>query len=78
MCIRDSLPCGLRKKCLITNKNSQYFDPKNGIPYSDLEAYKIIQELQDPNGSFKWFGFKNGGIFLNVKQKPANGVPEGF
>ncbi|CCC71914.1 hypothetical protein NCAS_0I02460 [Naumovozyma castellii] len=72
------LPCGLRKKCLITNKNSQYFDPKNGIPYSDLEAYKIIQELQDPNGSFKWFGFKNGGIFLNVKQKPANGVPEGF
>ncbi|CCD22858.1 Vps72p NDAI_0A07040 [Naumovozyma dairenensis CBS 421] len=73
------LPSGMRKKCLITNKDCQYFDPKNGIPYSDLEAYKIIQELQEPEtGSYKWFGFKNGGIYLNTKQTPAKGVPEGF
>lgn len=81
------LPNGVRKKCLITNKDCQYFDPKNGVPYSDVEAYKIIQELQDPVGTgteddlkphFQWFGFANGGIYLDVRQKPAKGVPEGF
>ncbi|EJS42180.1 vps72p [Saccharomyces arboricola H-6] len=91
---------GIRKKCLITNKECQYFDPRTGVPYSDVEAYKIIQQIQDPiskeeertdigrderrNGDavdqarFKWFGFKNGGIYLDLNQRPANGVPEGF
>lgn len=81
------LPNGVRKKCLITNKDCQYFDPKNGVPYSDVEAYKIIQELQDPLGigteddlqpHFQWYGFANGGIYLDVRQTPAEGVPEGF
>ena len=38
---------GIRKKCLITNKECQYFDPRTGVPYSDVEAYKIIQQIQD-------------------------------
>ncbi|QLL34342.1 hypothetical protein HG536_0G02010 [Torulaspora globosa] len=78
---------GVRKKCFITSKECQYFDPKNGVPYSDVEAYKVIQELQDPLGSgsedspnphFQWFGFKNGGVYLDMLQRPASGVPEGF
>lgn len=78
---------GVRKKCYITSKKCQYFDPKNGVPYSDVEAYKVIQELQDPlgNGSeespnphFQWFGFGNGGVYLDTLQRPASGVPEGF
>lgn len=81
------LPNGVRKKCLITNKDSQYFDPKNGVPYSDVEAYKTIQELQDPIGTgteeepsprYQWFGFGRGGIYLDVSQRPARGVPENF
>ncbi|SCU79216.1 LANO_0A05468g1_1 [Lachancea nothofagi CBS 11611] len=82
------LPNGVRKKCLITNRDCQYFDPKNGVPYADVEAYKTVQELQDPigeggsdenpNPQFKWFGFARGGIFLDVKQVPAKGVPDGF
>ncbi|SCU94238.1 LAME_0F06678g1_1 [Lachancea meyersii CBS 8951] len=82
------LPNGVRKKCLITNRDCQYFDPKNGVPYADVESYKIVQELQDPIGEgnsdtqpspqFKWFGFARGGIFLDVKQPAAKGVPEGF
>ncbi|SCU91340.1 LAFA_0F03158g1_1 [Lachancea sp. 'fantastica'] len=82
------LPNGVRKKCLITNRDCQYFDPKNGVPYADVEAYKIVQELQDPIGEgnseeqpapqFKWYGFARGGIFLDVKQPAAKGVPEGF
>lgn len=80
-------PNGVRKKCFITNKECQYFDPKNGVPYSDVEAYKVIQELQNPLGAgtndepiphFQWFGFKNGGIYLNLEQRPAKGVPVGF
>ncbi|QLQ80260.1 hypothetical protein HG537_0D02610 [Torulaspora globosa] len=78
---------GLRKKCYVTSKPCQYFDPKNGVPYSDVEAYKVIQELQDPFGDgnedspnphFQWFGFKNGGVYLDMLQRPASGVPEGF
>ncbi|EDO16293.1 hypothetical protein Kpol_1053p30 [Vanderwaltozyma polyspora DSM 70294] len=82
------LPNSTRKKCLITNKECQYFDPKNGVPYSDVDAYKIIQELQDPIGidgtedepdpHYYWYGFGDGGIYLDLKQKPAKGVPEGF
>lgn len=81
-------PNGVRKKCLITNRECQYFDPKNGVPYADVEAYKTIQELQDPIGEdgttesphprFKWFGFARGGIYLDIQQRAANGVPEGF
>ena len=91
---------GIRKKCLITNKECQYFDPRTGVPYSDVEAYKIIQQIQDPiskeeestdikrdetrnddaadHARFKWFGFKNGGIYLDLNQRPAKGVPKGF
>ncbi|SCU80726.1 LADA_0B09186g1_1 [Lachancea dasiensis] len=82
------LPNGVRKKCLITNRECQYFDPKNGVPYADVDAYKTVQELQDPIGEggseedprprFKWFGFARGGIFLDMKRLPAKGVPVGF
>lgn len=81
------LPNGFRKKCLISSKECQYFDPKNGVPYSDVETYKTIQDLQDPIGAgteeepephYRWFGFGNGGIYLDVGQKPAEGVPDGF
>ncbi|CCH61407.1 hypothetical protein TBLA_0E03530 [Henningerozyma blattae CBS 6284] len=79
---------GTRKKCIISTKPCQYFDPKNGVPYSDVEAYKIIQQIMDPIGEdgteenpnpmFQWFGFEEGGIYLNVNDEPAKGVPEGF
>lgn len=68
----------MKKHCFINNKDCQYFDPKLGIPYSDLTSYKIIQDIQKPDGDFKWFGFENGGIYLKVDQTPAKGVPEGF
>ncbi|AGO11879.1 AaceriADR114Cp [[Ashbya] aceris (nom. inval.)] len=81
------LPNGIRKRCLITNKDSQYFDPKNGVPYADVEAIKTIQDLQDaigegteddPKPRYKWFGYGRGGIYLDVQQRPARGVPDGF
>ena len=68
----------IKKHCFINNDDCQYFDPKLGIPYSDLTSYKVIQDIQNPDGNYKWFGFENGGIYLNVNQRPAKGVPEGF
>lgn len=87
-CTGVFLPNGNRKKCLISHKPCQYFDPKNGVPYSDVEAYKVIQELMNPVGEegteeepkprFQWFGFSEGGLFMDITQQPAKGVPEGF
>lgn len=80
------LPNGVRKNCLITNKECKYFDPRNGVPYSDVTAIKVIQELLEyysENGemvspNYQWFGFGRGGIYLDVASRPAKGVPEGF
>ncbi|KAH3901097.1 Vps72p SCDLUD_002573 [Saccharomycodes ludwigii] len=72
------LPNGQRKKCLFSGKNAQYFDPKYGIPYSDLESYRMLQEMIDSPCKMQWFEFKNGGILLNSSIKPAKGCPEGF
>lgn len=68
----------IKKHCFINDNDCQYFDPKLGIPYSDLTSYRVIQDIQKPDGNYKWFGFENGGIYLNVNQRPAKGVPEGF
>ncbi|SMN19541.1 similar to Saccharomyces cerevisiae YDR485C VPS72 Htz1p-binding component of the SWR1 complex, which exchanges histone variant H2AZ (Htz1p) for chromatin-bound histone H2A [Maudiozyma saulgeensis] len=70
----------VKKSCLINNRSCKYFDPKLGVPYSDLTSYKIIQDLQNSAETmeYQWFGFKNGGIYLKVKERHARGVPEGF
>lgn len=81
--IKTSAPTGIyvgtvKKHCLINDMECQYFDPKMGIPYSDLTSYRIIQDIQRPDGGYKWFGFENGGIFLKVDERHAKGVPDGF
>jgi len=70
----------VKKSCLINNRSCKYFDPNLGVPYSDLTSYKIIQDLQNSGDTreYQWFGFKNGGIYIKVKERHAKGVPEGF
>ena len=70
----------VRKHCFINNKPCQYFDPNLGVPYADLDGYNIIKELLrgSSDSSYRWCGFRNGGIFLNARERPAKGVPEGF
>lgn len=72
------LPNGQKKKCLITGKEAQYFDPKNGLPYSSVDAYKVLQQVQ--NGEFAWCQFSSsGGVYLNDRKlKPASGCPDWF
>ncbi|KAL6948929.1 hypothetical protein ACO0QE_001408 [Hanseniaspora vineae] len=72
------LPNGQKKPCLIKGTSSQYFDPKFGVPYSDLDSYRLLQEMVQHPDLFKWYGLKNGGLLYNPSVKPASGVPEGF
>ena len=70
----------VKKPCLINNKSCKYFDPNLGVPYSDLDSYKLIQDLQNAgeDGEYKWYGFRNGGVYLKTTMRHAKGVPEGF
>ncbi|KAG0655177.1 hypothetical protein C6P45_003144 [Maudiozyma exigua] len=70
----------VKKLCLINNKSCKYFDPNLGVPYSDLTSYKVIQDIQNSGetGEYKWFGFRNGGVYLKAKERHAMGVPKGF
>ncbi|KAH3688632.1 hypothetical protein WICPIJ_000384 [Wickerhamomyces pijperi] len=68
---------GMKKTCLITGKPCVYFDPKCGIPYSSVDAYRYIQKLES-NG-FYWCDFPKGGAYVGaVEERHAKGVPEGF
>ncbi|ODQ81891.1 hypothetical protein BABINDRAFT_160124 [Babjeviella inositovora NRRL Y-12698] len=48
-------PNGSKKRCFITGTSAIYFDPKSGIPYSSVDAYKVIQRIQD--GLVPWCDF---------------------
>lgn len=34
-----------RQMCLITGKQAQYLDPRTGVPYADLDAYKVLSRI---------------------------------
>jgi len=72
------LPNGTKKQCLITGKPAMYFDPKTGLPYGSVEAYKVIKDIQ--NGKWAWTEFPGGGAYVCNRENTvhAKGVPEGF
>lgn len=72
------LPNGTKKQCLITGKPAMYFDPKTGLPYGSVEAYKVIKDIH--NGVWAWVEFPGGGSYVCSRENPAHakGVPEGF
>ncbi|KAH3679072.1 hypothetical protein WICMUC_001267 [Wickerhamomyces mucosus] len=72
------LPNGSKKQCLITGKPAMYFDPKTGMPYSSVEAYKVLQRLE--TNEYQWVEFPNGGSYVSCKynERHAKGVPDGF
>lgn len=80
------LPNNNKKNCLITGGEVKYFDPSNGLPYSSVEAYKILKTIEQ--GNVPWYNFSHefnswGGseIYLGSRignVRHAKGVPEGF
>lgn len=78
----DALPEPPHKpKCAVTGWAAKYTDPKTGLPYADLQTYKIVQRLVA--GGSAWCGFLGAWVGPQTAVKlrlgrPARGVPEGF
>ncbi|GMG06012.1 unnamed protein product [[Candida] boidinii] len=81
------LPDGKRKKCPISGRLAQYFDPQSGIPYNSVDSFRILRDVQDD--MYYWAQIDNGGPESNYKGgigvymnkwngRNAKGVPEGF
>lgn len=91
--IRTPLPSGIslangqRKKCLISGTPATYYDPNNGLPYANVECFKILKDITE--NQYSWVQVDNGGInsrykfgvgcyLQDINQRPAKGVPKGF
>ncbi|KAI0461777.1 hypothetical protein LJB42_004850 [Komagataella kurtzmanii] len=59
------LPNGSKKICPISGKPASYFDPKNGVPYASVEAYKVLKDVQDEQ--FAWIQPDKGGEYSRYK-----------
>lgn len=81
------LPNGNKKNCLITGTEVKYFDPANGIPYSSVETYRLLKQIEQ--GNIPWYSMgtdmnDNGPVELYLGNREeggvrhAKGVPEGF
>ncbi|RCK57805.1 hypothetical protein Cantr_06869 [Candida viswanathii] len=80
------LPNGNKKNCMISGTEVKYFDPSTGIPYSSVEAYKILKSIEQ--GQVPWLSFTsehndtgNVELYLGSRDgttRHAQGVPEGF
>lgn len=51
------LPNGNKKICMISGTEVKYFDPSTGIPYSSVEAYKILKSIEQ--GQIPWLSLTN-------------------
>jgi vacuolar protein sorting-associated protein 72 len=78
----DALPDPPAKpKCAVTGWPAKYTDPKTGLPYADLQVYKIVQRMVAGGSAWSalvgaWVGPQTAvGLRLG---RPARGVPEGF
>ncbi|KHJ35500.1 putative yl1 nuclear protein [Erysiphe necator] len=61
--------------CAITNYPAKYKDPKTGLYYSNLYAYKQLQKLQ--KGEI-WWSDLVGSFVGSGSLNPAKGVPDNF
>ncbi|TLD33354.1 hypothetical protein PspLS_00582 [Pyricularia sp. CBS 133598] len=60
--------------CVITNHVAKYRDPKTGLPFANMNAYKEIQRLTE--GDYKWSSIL--GTWAGTGEVAAKGVPNRF
>ncbi|KAK0325345.1 hypothetical protein LTR82_003628 [Friedmanniomyces endolithicus] len=67
-----------RTRCaILSSQVAKYRDPVTGVPYLDLQCYKILQRLVA--GGCAWSGLLRAWAGPSaVMGRPARGVPEGF
>ncbi|KAK4623894.1 hypothetical protein CLAFUW4_06176 [Fulvia fulva] len=71
-------PAPEKTKCALTAWPAKFRDPKTGLPYADLQQYKMIQRLL--MGGCQWSSFLGAwvGPSYGDTGRPAKGVPDGF
>ncbi|KAK0287847.1 hypothetical protein LTR91_022260 [Friedmanniomyces endolithicus] len=75
----ENLPVGPeRTRCaILSSQVAKYRDPATGVPYLDLQCYKILQRVVA--GGCAWSGLLGAWVGPSaVMGRPARGVPEGF
>ena len=60
--------------CAVTGQNARYRDPKTGLVYADVAAYREIQKLR--TGQTQWSEVY--GCYIGPANGAARGVPERF
>ncbi|KAK1236781.1 hypothetical protein MKX07_002048 [Trichoderma sp. CBMAI-0711] len=60
--------------CIITNLPARYRDPKTGLPYHNVAAYRELQRLQ--RGELSWSRILNA--WVGSQKVAADGVPARF
>ncbi|KAI6380872.1 hypothetical protein MCOR25_001398 [Pyricularia grisea] len=60
--------------CVITNHVAKYRDPKTGLPFANMNAYKEIRRLTE--GEYKWSSIL--GTWAGTGELAAKGVPNRF
>ncbi|KAI6309571.1 hypothetical protein MCOR34_006750 [Pyricularia oryzae] len=60
--------------CVITNHVAKYRDPKTGLPFANMNAYKEIRRLTE--GDYKWSSIL--GTWAGTGELAAKGVPNRF
>ena len=62
--------------CAITGRPAKFRDPSSGLPYLNIEAYKMIKLVKE--GMLTWNN-DMGGAYIGLRnQRHATGVPPGF
>lgn len=80
--LETTLPLAPAKaRCALTQWEAKFRDPKTGVPYADLHAYKALQRML--SGGCAWSGTLGAwvGASMGVGTgvgRPAKGVPAGF
>jgi len=72
-------PAPSRPLCALTGKKARFKDPKTGLCYKDVVAYKAIQRVMA--GGTQWsplLGAWSGIVGEGALGRVARGVPEGF
>jgi vacuolar protein sorting-associated protein 72 len=71
-------PAPVKARCALSGWPAKFRDPRTGLPYADLQTYKLIQRIIA--GGCSWSGLLGAwvGPAYGDMGRPAKGVPEGF
>ena len=64
----------VQEQCIISGFPARFRDPRTGLPYSDMYAFRAIQRLR--NGECRWSRLLD--CYVGSTSVTAQGVPKRF